>query len=104
MDAGDPRGLQAMEIADAHTRNVVLELLARHPSLAGPDVPLEIRTGAAMVGDLELGWQNLRVAAYFDHQRATADALEAAGWRVLSIERRLEVADFESALGLKGEG
>ncbi len=101
IDDADPRRAQAMEIADEHTRNVVLELLARQPRLPAPEVPLEIRT-STVTGDLELGWANLRVAAYFDHQRATADALEASGWRVLSIERRLEAVDFEDALGLKG--
>jgi len=104
IDASDPRAAQAMEITDGHTRSLILELLARHASLPGPDVPLEIRSEAGVVGDLELGWHNLRVAAYFDHQRATAEALEALGWHVLSIERRLTVSDFEDALGLKAGG
>ncbi len=102
-DKSDPRIAQAAEIADAHTRARVVALLERHPALQAPTIPIEHRPNdAATAGDLELGWPATRVAAYFDHQRSTAEALEREGWTVLAIERRLTVEDFEAALGLKG--
>lgn len=100
----DKRIVQAQEIADEHTRAVVIGLLERHPTLPAPTVPVEIRTGnEATSGDLELGWPDRKVAAYFDNQKNVAEALEQLGWTVLAIERRLEVEAFEAALGL-GEG
>ncbi|MBL9023088.1 MAG: DEAD/DEAH box helicase [Myxococcales bacterium] len=97
----DRRFAQAEEIADEHTRAVVIALLERHAALPAPTVPVEIRTeDAATSGDLELGWPDRKVAAYFDGQRSVAEALERQGWTVLAIERRLDIETFEAALGL----
>ncbi|MBL8943124.1 MAG: DUF1998 domain-containing protein, partial [Myxococcales bacterium] len=92
------------EIGDEAAVRVVTEVLTRHRGVPAPDVPLELRAPAyAVSGDVEFGWPDRRVAAYFDHQGAEADALRAAGWTVFAIERGLSVDALEQALGV-GEG
>ncbi len=97
--AGDERMRIVAELIDAEAQVVIRDLLQKHPSLDAPAVPLELRAGG-IHGDLELGWPDRKVAAYFDAQKATADALVASGWTVFSIERKLELAALEQALGL----
>jgi hypothetical protein len=97
----DRRFAVIIEILDEGAREAVRELLRRHPDLPAPSVPLELRREAGVDhADLELGWRDRKVAAYFDGDRAAADALATAGWTVLSVERKLSVDDLEAALGL----
>lgn len=102
--ASDARLLVIRELMDADAGIVLTQLLQKHPTLPAPTVPLELRRPTHSVdGDLELGWPNLKVAAYFDEQRAAAEALAAQGWTVFSIERKLDVAALERALRLSEE-
>ncbi|MDQ3030945.1 MAG: DUF1998 domain-containing protein [Myxococcota bacterium] len=101
IDNDDPRMAALREVQDAKAREVIARLLAKHPGLAAPDVPLELRRPRFKVeDDLELGWFDAKVAAYLDHQRAAAEALVAMGWTTFAIERGLDVAALERALGL----
>ncbi len=102
-DATDPRFRIVREVQNDAAVEVLLALLIKHPRLAAPSVPLELRPPAfATHDDVELGWPELKVAAYFDYQSAAAAALRASGWAVLSIERGLTVLEFEQSLGLNG--
>jgi DEAD/DEAH box helicase domain-containing protein len=97
----DARLIAVREVNDRDAVKVLERLLAAHPSLAAPDVPLELRPPAFEVdGDLEFGWPTKKVAAYFDAQRTVADALVVHGWTVFSIERGIPLADLERALGV----
>lgn len=98
----DPRMAAANEIGDAAARAAVRELLARHRGLQAPKVPLELRP--ELEGDIELGWPEHRVGAYFERQTKDAETLRERGWTMLPIERKLDVATLEAALGLLPEG
>jgi DEAD/DEAH box helicase domain-containing protein len=100
------RAAVAAEILDPDAARVVLQLLLDHPELAVPSVPLELRMAIDGIdGDLEVGWRERHVAAYLDNQAPVAERLRADGWTVLPIERKLDLAVLERALGLsKGTG
>ncbi len=99
--SADARLSIVTELADGDAQLVIRALLQKHPTLAAPSVPLEIRDAAnGLFGDLELGWPGLRVAAYFDREKTVAEAMAAKGWKVFAIERKLELAALEQALGL----
>ncbi len=102
----DSRALAAREVGDVAAVAVLLDLLARHPELEAPEVPLELRPPAfSQVGDVELGFHTRKVAAYFEHQAALAEVLRAAGWTTFQIERGLDIGALERALGLpEGRG
>ncbi|MEZ4444948.1 MAG: DEAD/DEAH box helicase [Polyangiaceae bacterium] len=99
----DPRLVAVAEILDEDCAAAVRALLLAHPEIEAPRVPLELRRPHDEVdGDLELGWPGRRVAVYFDAQRSVAEALEAAGWTVLAIERGIDEDVLAQALGLSG--
>jgi DEAD/DEAH box helicase domain-containing protein len=92
------------EVADERARGVLEQLYARHPHLEAPRVPFELRPPTYPVSDdVEIGFMERRVAAFFDHQSAPADVLATFGWKTFSIERGLTVEALEQALGLDRE-
>jgi len=95
----DARLVEAQEIQDETARASVTEVLKRIPQLNSLAVPLELRSVEGVVDvDLEFGWRDLRVAAYFETERSAADALRAAGWTLFQIERGIGVDELQAAL------
>ena len=90
------------ELTDERAAAALTELAARHPGLEAPSVPFELRPPAFTASDdVELGFAIRKVAAFLDHQSATAEVLRAAGWTVLSIDRGLSLDALEDALDLR---
>jgi hypothetical protein len=98
----DARRLAAIgEVTDEAAVAALTELLGRYPDLEAPAVPFELRPpDYALTGDVELGWPARKVAAYFEREIAAAEALRAAGWAVLAIERGLTADAMARALRL----
>jgi DEAD/DEAH box helicase domain-containing protein len=90
------------EIGDELARSVVLT--AVRWGAAVPEVPYEVRLPKrGTIGEIEIGWAALRVGAYLDPQRETAERLLGEGWTLFPIERGLVEAELWAALGL-GKG
>ena len=90
------------EIVNELARTVVLT--AVHRGAPVPEVPYEVRLPKrGTIGEIEIGWAALRVGAYLDGQRETAERLRAEGWTLFPIERGLAEAELWAALGL-GKG
>jgi hypothetical protein len=95
----EARLAEVSEVSDEAARVALVDLLNRLPALQAPSVPLELRAPTAELDvDLEFGWRALKVAGYFENERAAAEALTAKGWVLFQIERGLVVDELEAAI------
>ena len=90
--------LRNLDVEDL--KRVLAELLTKHPGKPLPTIPFELRRPAWRVeDDVEVAFEGERVALYLDAQQKGADALKEAKWKIVAIDRGMDLKALKDVLG-----